>query len=333
MTAVATWSAPELSVVLVTDSFATIRKTLRCFQAQGDPARLEIVIAALAGARLAPDAPEAQGFPHLRIVPVDTAIDLARAEALAWRAATAPFVVFAESCAYPRPGFVDAIIGACRSETWAVVGPSMANANPDSATSWAAMWINNTPWLHADQRDPAALLPGHNSAYARPALLSLGNEADDLMRSLSALQNELRARGHQFFLEPAACAELLNVSRPTWYLIDQFGKGRQFATLRCRRWSIARRLLYAAATPLIPVVRLARILAALHRRGRVREVWQGLRLAGLVAGLTMSTAGEFVGYLFGGPAPPGFFERNLHRPQYVRPEDRRCDADESTWPG
>ena len=326
-------SAPELSIVLVTDSYGTIRKTLRCFRAQGDPARLEIVIAALAGARLAPDAPEVQGFPHLRIVQVDTAIDLGRAEAQAWRAATARFVVFAESCAYPRPGFVDAIVGACGSDTWAVVGPSMANANPVSATSWAAMWINNTPWLHADQRGPAALLPGHNSAYARQALLALGGEADDLMQSLSALQSELRARGHQLFLEPAACAELLNVSRPGWYLLDQFGKGRQTATLRRRRWSLGRRLAYAAGTPLIPIVRLGRILGALHRRGRRREMWQGLRLGVLVAGLIASTAGELVGFLVGGRPRPGYFERNLHRSRYVRLADRRCDADESTWPG
>ena len=41
--------APELSVVIATDSYDSIRKVLQCFQAQGDPVRLEIVIASLGG--------------------------------------------------------------------------------------------------------------------------------------------------------------------------------------------------------------------------------------------------------------------------------------------
>jgi hypothetical protein len=324
---------PELSVIIATDCVATIRKTLRYFQTQGDPARIEIVVAALAGARLPADAPELRCFPHLRIVQIDDAIDLARAELAAFHAATARYVVFAESCSYPRPGFVDAIVEAGRSDQWAVVGPAMANANPESATSWAAMWINYGPFFHTHDRGAVDLLPGHDSAYQRSALLSLGDDLDDLVQSLTAVQVELRARGYRLYLEPSACVEILNVSKPGWYLADQFGKGRQFATLRRRRWPIAQRLLYAAGSPLIPVVRLNRILAFLRKRGRIHELWRGRRLALLAGGLITGAAGEFAGYLFTGRTVPEFFERNLHRSRYVRADDTRREADESTWPG
>lgn len=325
-------SAPELSVVIVTDSYDAIRKVLRYFRSQGDPARFEIVIAALGGAVLSPEAPEVLGFPHLRIVPVEATINLGRAEVQAFHASTAPFVVFAESCACPLPGFVDAIAVACRSERWVVVGPSLVNANPGSATSWAATWINYMLWIDNDERGPVAMLPGHNSAYQRRAMLALGDELDDVMQSLTALQVELRARGGELCLEPTARCEILNVSRPGWYLIDQFGKGRQYATFRRRRWSLARRLLYTLGSPLIPVIRLVRILAELRRRGHLHEVWHGPRLVMLMAGLVMGALGEFVGYVVGGPTAPEFYERNLYRPRYLRPEDTRRDADESTWP-
>jgi hypothetical protein len=194
------------------------------------------------------------------------------------------------------------------------------------------MWINYGPLFHTDQRGPVELLPGHDSAYQRSVLLSLGDDLEDLIHSLSAVQAALRARGHELYLEPSACVAILNVSRPGWYLIDQFGKGRQFAALRRRHWSMARRLLYAAGSPLIPVVRLGRILAALHRRDRMRELWCGSRLALLVGGLITGAAGELVGYVSAGRSAPEFFERNLHRPRYVRREDTLSDADESTWP-
>jgi hypothetical protein len=226
------------------------------------------------------------------------------------------------------------MVEASRSDQWAVVGPAMVNANPESATSWAAMWINYGPFFHTVDRGPADLLPGHNSAYQRSALLSLGEDLDDLVQSLTEVQVEFRSRGHRLYLEPSASVEILNVSQPGPYLADQFGKGRQFAKLRRRRWSIAQRLLYAAGSPLIPVVRFSHILGFLRKRGRVHELWRGRRLALLVGGLITGAAGEFAGYLFTGrTVVPEFFERNLHRPRYLRAEDTRRDADESMWPG
>ena len=315
-------------MVIATDDYASIARTLRCFRSQGDPARLEIVIAAMGGAVLGRDAAELAGFPHVRVVDAGAGIDIGRAEALAIDAATAPFVVFAEGCAFPSPGFVDAIAAACGAGRGDVIGPAMRNANPDSATSWAAMQINYGRWLDDPQRGEWPDVPGHNSAYRRAAMASLGDDLDDVMPSLTAVQHALRARGGLIYLEPSACVEILNVSRPGWYLIDQFGKGRQFATHRRRCWSLVRRLGHVGAAPVIPLVRLGRILAALHRKGRASEVWQGARFALMAAGLVTSAAGECVGYVVGWRASRGFFERSLHRPRFVRPEDRPPDDDQ-----
>lgn len=308
---------PGLSVVLATDAAATISTTLRHLHAQGDPARIELVIATLAGAVLHRDDPGLRDFPFVRIVHGDDGMNIARAEAQAVAAATAPWVVFAESCAFPRPGFVDAMIGACQSDRWTVVGPAMRNHNPASDASWAAMQINYGRWQDISGGGTRPRVPGHNSAYRRDALMALGPDLPDLMQSLTAVQDEIRTRGGLLCFDTSAQVEILNITGPGWYVIDQFGKGRQFARMRRRRWPVFRRLVYAAGMPLLPVVRLFRIVMGGGSTCRVRELARGHRCSLLVAGLVAGAAGECLGYLRGGPAGAGFFERNLHRSRYA----------------
>jgi len=306
----------ELSVVLVVDDLEAAGRTIRALGGQGDPSRFELVVATLGGARV--DATALPEFPRRRIVAVDHPFDVGRAEAAAARVVTGRWIVFAECCASPEPGFVDALLAACRAERGDVVGPAITSANPASATSWAARTINYLRWPADAAPGPAELLPGHNSAYRSAALRTLGERLDEVIGSLTALQVELRARGGRLWLEPAARAAVLNVSHPGWYLIDQFGKGRHFASFRARDWPRARRWLYAAGSALLPFVRGARIAAALRRRGRLREAADPRRLAALVAGLLASSAGEARGYAAPGPMPAGFYARNLHRPRYLR---------------
>jgi hypothetical protein len=322
-------SLPELSILLVTDSVVRLRKVLRCYRVQTDPARLEIVIAALAGADLSADPVRALGFVHVQVVRV-AGTDVTRAEEQAVRAATAPFVVFAQAHAYPRPGFVDAVLAARRSGCWVGIGPAMMSANPDSVVSWAAMCSHYGHWSVGGPRGPVSRLPGHYCAYDRGALLSFGERLYGLLDAGAALQVALRARGGELFFEPAARVELVNVSRFGWYLVDQFFQSMKFATKRRRGWSLRRRLSYVVGAPVIPVVRLARILGDLRRSGRLHEACQGLPV--LLAGLTVSAAGELVGYAVGSGAIMPSIDTARDRLRYLRPQDRLHEMDESTWP-
>jgi hypothetical protein len=222
------------------------------------------------------------------------------------RAATAPLVVFAQAHAYPRPGFADAIRAARASGPWVVIGPSMANANPASALSRVAMWLCYGRWMNGPPRGVMTDVPAHNSAYRRDALLALGERIDEVLEAGWQLQTELGARGGQCFLEPAARIEIVNPSRTGPFIRGFFQLGRRVAAKRRRRWSVARRLAYAAGAPLIPFVRLARIVADGTRRNPAHAEWRWLPL--LLLALAVSAAGEMVGYLFG-PGPPSRFVR------------------------
>jgi hypothetical protein len=325
-----TSSSPELAILLVADSKQLIRKTLRYYRAQTDPARLELVVALLDGTDTSADWLRAEGFVNVRIVDAGGG-NLARAEMLAVQTATAPFVVFAQAHAYSQPGFVDAILAASKSGPWSVIGPTMENANPGSAVSRAAMQINYGPWYGNVSRGarPAGV-PGHNAAYRRTALLALGEGIEKALPAGDQLQKELTARGHELFYEPAACIRIVNVSRLRWFLEDLCRQGVLFASERREHWSLARRLAYAAGAPLIPAVRLARILSQVVTTDRFGTLWT--QLPAMLCGLIANAAGEFVGYVFGKNAWADSCETSFHRLSYVRNEDRRADADEGTWP-
>lgn len=319
----------ELSAVIITDGLATIRKTLRHLRAQSGAERIEVVIAASRPDEVDTNAPELEGFAAVRVLPIDDLSDppLARARGIA--AASAPIVLFAETHSYPRPGYVEALVRAHESP-WAVVGPSIENANPESTLSWANILLDYGRWLATSERGVIDDVPGHNAAYKRDALLQFGDDLPRQLRADSIMHAELRRRGYELYLEPAAKIEHLNVSRLRWSAKERFFSSRQFAGVRARDWPVLRRLLYIGGAPLIPVVRLKRIIGFARRPANAPSLLRLLPALSFV--LLISAAGELVGYAFG-PGRGGFgYQIEVFRSRFVRTADQVRDADEATWP-
>lgn len=321
---------PELSVILVTDGLATIRKTLAHFRAQDGSDRLEIVIAAPTETAPQADAPELRGFGSVKVLGVDDISETPLVRAAAVEATRAPLVLFAETHSYPRSGYVDALIQAHRQDRRAVVGPSMENANAGSLVSWVGLFLDYGPWVASDRRGAAEDVPGLNSAYKREVLIDLGDDLATQLRAPRLMHHELRKRGYELYLEPDAVCDHLNSSRLFWSIAEHFQSGRKFAGLRARRWPWRRRLLFAGGSPLIPAVRLRRIVRQVRRSGRA-ELLPGL-LAPLAVVLVASALGELVGYVSGPGRSLLLFRIELFKNRFTRPSDRLTDADERTWP-
>ena len=298
--------SPDVSILLVTDSLEAIRRVLQAYRSGSDPQRVELVVAAVRGAPVTAEALAAEGFPNAHVVDGGDGV-LQAAEWSAFRAASAPLVVFAQAHAYPRPGYIAAIGRAWAGGRWTVIGPAVENANPASLPSRAAMAINFARWSHDPARGEATDVPGHNSAYDRVALAGLGDELRALLEAGWQLQVALQARGHRCFLEPAACVEIVNASRLGTFLTSSFRLGRLVAGQRCRRWAVPKRLAYGAGMALVPGIRLARLVRDAIRRG-YDPPWVALPL--IVVGLVASAAGELVGCVVGPGAPPVFVRRS-----------------------
>ncbi len=310
-----TGTEPEISIVLPTDSYRTVRRVLEHLRAQSVHDRLELVIVTPSRAGLGLEHGACDGLHSVRIVESELdSIPRARAEGI--RAAGAPIVVFGETHSYPEPEFAEALIEAHRGP-WAVVGPAILNANPGSLLSWAALFMDYGPWVESRERGPMADVPAHNGAYKRAILLEYGSRLDEMLASDPVLNADLRAKGHGLYLEPRARTRHLNVSQVGACVVERLAAGRAYAAGRAQGWPWSRRVAYALASPLIPAVRLVRILHYIRASGRAQELLPRL-MPPLVFALTVSACGELLGYALGiGGARRPLYEIELHRERYA----------------
>jgi hypothetical protein len=311
-------TAPEISFVVVTDTFATVRKVVDHLCRQTARAGLELVLVTPSRAALALDEGACAGLHGVEVVECDIA-QLHRARAHGVAAATAPIVVLGETHAYPEPEYAEALIAAHRGP-WAVVGPTVLNANPRSMLGWAALFLDYGPWIDHARGGALPDVPAHNGSYKRSVLLAYGPELESRLRSDTLLNADLRSKGHRLYLEPRARVLHLNVSTIRGCLLERVVAGRAFAASRSESWSPIRRAAYALGWPLIPAVRLGRTLGYLRRSGHASTLLPRL-LPALGLALVASAFGELLGYTLGlGGALRPLYDIELHRERYTRVE-------------
>jgi hypothetical protein len=287
--------APVLSVILIaTNDYALIRDAVRNLALQrGVP--IELVIAgprALEQSISAGDRADlaAVGRWQHVVVPDGTRFDDARAAGV--RAAGAPIVAFTEDHSFPQPGWADALTAAINGGA-SVVGPVVENGNPRSMTSRANFLLEYGEWMPPGRRDGHAHLPGHNSAYRRDVLVALGERLTSMIEAESVLHWELARDGHRLTQEPRAVTRHVNFSRFWPSVALRYHLGRQFAARRAGSWSATRRAAYAAAFPLIALVRVARVARLGVASREIPAVALALPMVTLM--VLVSSLGEAIG--------------------------------------
>jgi hypothetical protein len=307
----------ELSVILATDRFETIGKVVRNLSAQTAHDRLELVVVTPSAFEL-----EETAFAAVRVVESEAeAIDVAALRADGVRAASAPAVLLAETHSFPAPDSLERLIERHR-EPWAAVGQAICNGNPKTMRSWTNLFLDYGPWTDPAPGGPLRELPTHNSSFKRAELLACGERLPELLRYSEGINAVLRSRGGRLYLEPRARTFHVNVSRPASWVVERTAAGRAYAAARAAGWPAWRRAVYAAGSPLIPLVRGRRVLRDIRRTGRSTELLPRI-LPALAVGLALSALGELTGYLLGpGRAPRLIGEMELRRMPHVRPGER-----------
>jgi hypothetical protein len=263
-----------------------------------------------------------EGFFSHRIERVHRSAAIGDANAAGARRAAAPVVAFAEDHCFPEPEWAEALIAA-HACGYAAVGPEIVNGNPGTVVSWCDFLIGYGPWMSPSPSGEAPFLPGHNSSYKRDLLLEYGDRLEEMLAAETVLHYHLVSRGHRLYLESRARASHLNFARWRIWLRVQFHQGRVFGGSRAAEWGHGRRLLYAAASPLIPLVRLVRISRQLLLPNRPRRMLPRL-LPALILGLLTDGVGQFMGYLAGpGRSRELIAPLEYNRVLHIQPEDRK----------
>jgi hypothetical protein len=300
-----------LSVIVVTpDSYDTIRNLIGALRYQTVRDALEIVIVAPAAADLNDGIADLDCFCCWCIVELGSMRSVAQAKAVGIRCATAPVVVMTEDHSLPDPGWAQALIDA-HGQGWAAVGPAMRNGNPETLTSWADFIIGYGPWFNPLNAGEVDDLPGHNSSYKRDLLLDYKDRLEEMLAAESTLHQELRARGHRLYLEPAATTFHSNFTEPSRWIPYLCYSGRLFAAQRAYSWPLLRRTAYSAGASLIPLIRLRRLVPGIRRS---RPDLLPRVLAPLLFALVVDAAGQWLGYTFGaGQAAEKLARLEFHR--------------------
>jgi predicted dehydrogenase len=321
--------SPALSVVLVSvDRFAPLRAVMRRLQAQSVASDIEVLLVAPTREALADmtDA-DAAGLHAVTPVPVGTIADIDKAAAAAVPRARAHFVAFIEDHAFPEPRWAERVLAAHRTGTWAAVGTAIENANPASALSWANMLMSYGQWVAAEHAGATLSVSRHNATFRTDVLRrEYADRLPEMMGRDGGLLPDLIRRGGMFYLQPETHVRHVNPSTWKSTLELRIGSGRLFASSRMRRerWPLAKRLLYIAGAPAIPVIRyrlLGRELLGPDSRLR-RERVGPLAVPALLVGVTLDGIGQLLGHALG----PGttaqklaFFE--IGRARHLRRSD------------
>jgi hypothetical protein len=288
---------PLLSVILATDNYERGRQLIESIMRQTIAERIELVLITSSPDDVRKGVDGNDHFHSIMIVPIDTVVPLSRARARGVHASTAPYIFIAETHAYPDPEVCERIVELL-SQGWSLVVPGLRNANPRNGISWGGFLSDYGAWSRVLPAGEIARAPAHNTAFRREVLVGFGERLEQAFGFGDELYLGMKTRGQRIWFEPVAGVEHVNIYRFRHWLKERYLAGILIGGARSKDWRWTRRLMYVAASPLIPFVVLSRI-----RRG-VREVAQREHLpAGtlpaIVGGVVLKVAGEVKGYIFG----------------------------------
>jgi hypothetical protein len=246
-------SEPRLSVVVVTrDRFRTLRPIVRALAEQTVAETIELIVVAPSEAADGIPAAEASPFHSTRVVGVGTVVSRGKAAASGALAARAPVVALSENHCFPTKDWAERTLQA-HEGTWAGVGPAVINANPESRQSRVLHAFGYGAFPPSASPGVVTELPLHNSSYRRDVLPEDLGELQNLLGDERKLQRTLCERGHALHFEPRALKRHINEA--TWGLLVglSYSSGRRYGGTRARGWPLWRRVVYAAAAPLLTV--------------------------------------------------------------------------------
>lgn len=309
-------NSPQVSYVLATDRFETVREVARAIAAQTVAGAIELVLVCPSERELGLEPDAVHGIGDVRVLEVDTLVPLSRPRAAGIHASSAPIVFVGETHSFPEPSCLETLLAAHRDGHYAVVMPAIVNGNPERASSWANLMVTYRHWVPPAERGEVENVSTYNGCFRRELLVAYGDRLAEMLEYGSGLDRELKAQGYALLLEPAASLRHLNVATMAAWLPDRFLGARIWSAARARRWSRPRRLAYALTSPLVPFLLVARVLRS-RQWAEHRSSMPAGTLAGLVVSALAIAVGEAAGYLTGsGTAPHRIAKYELHRNRY-----------------
>lgn len=317
--------SPTLSIILLMSrSFDWLQKTLVYWGRQTIHDQIEAIIVRPEHLRDVPIKEEfLRPFHSYRVITIPELSAVGVGFAAGVHEAAGEFVALAEDHAFPQPDVAEKLVAAFRSDPAVVAaGPKLISANVMSRLSQAT-FINGF-WMIIFEQESRAVsaLAGHNTCYRRDFLLSYGDQLPSVCEVERILHFDIEKQGKTLYLVADTAIHHANISRLSMALVHDYWGGRWFGGKRAEDWSVGRKLVYIVGAPLIPLVRLRRIVAAMRQSpDDYRELPR--LLPALLLMLAAHAFGEGSGYLLGsGKSSERYAPFELSRREQLNEADR-----------
>ncbi|MGQ9684106.1 MAG: glycosyltransferase [Anaerolineae bacterium] len=286
---------PSLSVIVASyNARSTIAACLRSLEAQRTPVPLEVIV--VDSSSDGTDTLVAEDFPGCSLLHFDERKYCGDARNLALEHARGNVVAFVDAdCTVPAE-WADLVMAAHRGPDPAI-GGAIANGNPQSLVGWAAYLCEFSQWMPGMPAGPVGDIAGASMTYKRTILAQYKPFIEGTYGSDTELHWRLARAGVRIRYEPSIVVYHHNITKLRLVLAHEFRHGRDFARVRSRKQTFTplRRALYAAFSPAIAVLLMAKTLGRLVRvRHMVRPPLRSLPIMAL--GFLAWSLGEAEGY-------------------------------------
>jgi glycosyltransferase involved in cell wall biosynthesis len=285
---------PKLSVVIACfRSRGTIESCLRSLERQTCSLH-EVIVVDSGGDGTAHLI--ARQFPWVRLLAFDERKYPGDARNAGIRHATGEIIAFLDADCVADDNWAREIMLA-HEESDAIIGGSVANANPESYVGWAAYFCEFSLWMPAGAPRRMTDVPTLSLSMKRWAFDKYGPFLEGTYCSDTAFNWRAGQDGIFPLFQPSIRVSHVNLTRPGRFLRKQVMHGRAFATVRIKEEKLnwVKTTVLTLGFPALPFVLFSRIVA---RVVRFRQFpWQLVTVwPFLLLGLTAWSWGECIGY-------------------------------------
>jgi hypothetical protein len=209
----------------------------------------------------------------------------------------------------PSPGWLLSWSAASQSDETAIVWGPVAPGNLEDHCSWAAYLAEYGQFWSVEKAANTSELPGNNLVLPRAALPSAETlRADGFWKTfhLGALRASAQTSGatrpQKISLSPDMLVRVERRYRVGDYLRRRYTHGRCYGGRRLQQPDAPMRILCLGFSPLLPLLRIARVLSRLgspSERTTSQSRWPRAALLPLILGEVAWSWGEFAGYARG----------------------------------
>jgi hypothetical protein len=240
-------------------------------------------------------------FPELRPVRLPGRRTYAELRAAGVKAARGRLIAITEDQCIPPARWCANIVAAHQKPAAAIGGP-VDKAEPDSPINWSIYLRELGTYMTPVEEGPSPSLTDCNVTYKREALEAIAGVWAAEFHEPGV--HQALARNGPLWLSPA----LVTYQQREIHVVDaireRYEFGRLYGSLRAAQLSLAGRLLLIAASPLLPLVLVARVLRGVLRKGRyIGACFRALPWMVLWAGIW--SWGELLGYATRRATPRG----------------------------